>query len=58
MAGVPGTRAADLVGQLLQVGFERGRLLGLGDHAIGCVLGKGSAEEDSEKQDMTAGLVA
>ena len=41
-----GDAASDLVRQLLQVGFQGGRLLGLGDHAIGRVLGESSAKQD------------
>jgi hypothetical protein len=51
-----GDAASNLVRELLQVGFQIGRLLGLGHHAIGCVLGEGGAEQNWEQRKIEPGL--
>ena len=44
--GSAGDASADLVGQSLQVAFQRRRLLSFGDDPVGCVLREGSTEEE------------
>ena len=42
--------AADLVGQLLQIGFERRGFLGFGHYSIGRVLGEGWLQRKMERR--------